>query len=171
MDKGRGGADRAAEVRGLGLWSPGGATPASDVSARDAIPVSAAPDLPATVNRPDPGTLSRKRSRLARQESRSPPSAYRIRNSAARPGGPNLSLATRTSVRWPTTSRPNLIQDRRLNSNRNVETCVSTLDMAEGRFGGSRTISWTPARRASEANRPNRSARVAAGIPAPFSGR
>ena len=51
------------------------------------------PDPPAIVDRPAPGALSRRRSRLARQASRRPgPSAYRIRQTQ-RPGraAPNLS--------------------------------------------------------------------------------
>jgi len=93
------------------------------------------------VKRPAPGALSRRSSALVRQASRRPPSAYRIRNSAARPGGPNLSRATRTSVRWPTTSRPNRIHALRLSSNLSAATWVMALARAEERLGGSRTIS------------------------------
>jgi hypothetical protein len=117
-----------------------------------------------------PAPTSRKSSPLTRQASRSPPSAYRIRNSAARPGGANLSRVTRTSVRCPTTSRPSRIHARRLSSSLSAATWVRTPARAEGRLGGSRTRSWTPARRASAANRPKRSARLAADIAAPSNG-
>ena len=153
--RGRSGDGRAAETGASGRKPPGGATPR-------ATPTSG----PATASRPTPGALSRRSSPLARQASRSPPSAYKIRNSAARPGGPNRSRVTRTSVRCPTTSRPSRIQARRLSSNLSAATWARVPARAEGRLGGSRTSSWTPARRASAANRPKRSARFDAEIPA-----
>jgi len=94
----------------------------------------------------------------ARQESRSPPSAYRIRSSAVRPGGPKRSRETRTSIRCPTTSRPSLIQARRLSSSRRAETWVRAPASRPGSPGGSSTISWTPAFRTSAASRCIRSA-------------
>ena len=142
----RGGEGRTAGIGEFGRKPPGGAAPA-------------------------PGAVSRRRSTLDRQAARSPPSAYRIRSSTTRPGGPNRSRTTRTSVRCPTTSRPSRIQALRLNSNLKAATWVSAPARADGRFGGSITISWTPARRASAASRPNLSARFDADSFPPSKGR
>jgi len=75
------GGDGRAGYGALGRDLPGGATPVI------------------ALNRPVPGALSRRSSLLTRQASRSPPSAYKIRSSAARPGGPKRSRTTRTSIR------------------------------------------------------------------------
>ena len=63
-------------------------------------------------------SASRSRASRARQVSRSPPSAYRIRSVAVRPGGPYRLCATSASVRWPTMSRPSRTHDRRASSSR-----------------------------------------------------
>ena len=147
------GGDGRAGYKALGLDPPGGATPVS------------------ALNRPGPAAPSRRSSALARHASRSPPSAYKIRNSATRPGGPKRSRTTRTSIRWPTTSRPSRIHPFRLSSSLRAATWLRTPARPDGRFGGSRTMSPTPARRASAANRPKRWARVAAEILAPCRGR
>lgn len=147
------GGDGRAGYKALGRDLPGGATPAI------------------ALDRPGLAALSSRSSPLARQPSRSPPSAYKRRSSAVRPGGPKRSRTTRTSIRWPTTSRPSRIQARRLSSSLRAATWLRTPARADGRFGGSRTMSPTPARRASAANRPKRSAMVAPDIPAPSRGR
>jgi hypothetical protein len=108
-----------------------------------------------------------------RQASRAPPSAYRIRRVARRPGGPARLRATTTSVRWPTTSRPSRIHDRRASSSRMPVASPTaaaspprTSDARPARpLGGSRTTSVIPARRASAARRPSRSANRAS-VPA-----
>ena len=109
-----------------------------------------------------------------RQASRGPPSAYRIRRVARRPGGPARLRATTTSVRWPTTSRPSRIHDRRVSSSRTpVASPTAALtpvfvsnSRPRWRLGGSRTTSVMPARRASAARRPSRSANLAS-VPTP----
>lgn len=113
-----------------------------------------------------------------RQASRSPPSAYRIRRVARRPGGPARLRATITSVRWPTTSRPSRIHDRRASSSRipvASPTAPATppaaadprlATSARTTLGGSSTTRVMPARRASAASRPSRSANLAS-VPPP----
>jgi len=104
-----------------------------------------------------------------RQASRGPPSAYRIRRVARRPGGPARLRATTTSVRWPTTSRPSRIHDRRASSSRMPVASPTAAarpprasdSRAAGRVGGSSTTRLIPARRASAASRPSRSANLA----------
>lgn len=116
-----------------------------------------------------------------RQASRSPPSAYRIRRVARRPGGPARLRATITSVRWPTTSRPSRIHDRRASSSRMpvaspmaaasppappaappparpLPARPPVSDPRSAAPGGSSTTRVIPARRASAARRPSRSA-------------
>lgn len=109
-----------------------------------------------------------------RQASRAPPSAYRIRRVARRPGGPARLRATITSVRWPTTSRPSRIHDRRASSSR-IPVASPTAaarpprtsdSRPVARLGGSSTTRVIPARRASAASRPSRSANLAP-VPAP----
>ncbi len=82
--------------------------------------------------------------------------------------------ATTTSVRWPTTSRPRRIHDRRASSSRipvasptaAASPCSArdpwTREPEPGFAGGSRTTSVIPARRASAASRPSRSPKLAA---------
>jgi len=150
----RDGHGRTVEEPATGREPPGGASPkcaATAVAAATRGPFSAA--------------ISLSSSSRARQASREPPSAYRIRSSVARPGGPYRSLETRTSVRCPTTSRPRHIHARRLNSRRSAAIWVSAPTSAAGRPGGSSTSSWTPARRASAARRCSRSPRAAADRP------
>ena len=124
-----------------------------------------------------------KSSSRRRQASRAPPSAYRIRRVARRPGGPARLRATITSVRWPTTSRPSRIHDRRASSSlipvasptaaaRPPRTSESRPPVSRppARLGGSSTTRVIPARRASAASRPSRSANFAsvpqlAGLP------
>jgi hypothetical protein len=113
-----------------------------------------------------PGAVSRNSSSRARQASLGPPSEYRIRSSVARPGDPNRSRMTRTSVRCPTMSRPSRIHARRLNSSRSAEICEMAPVIGVGSPGGSRTSIWTPARRARAVSRCSRSARRIADIPA-----
>jgi hypothetical protein len=88
---------------------------------------------------------------------------------ARRPGGPARLRATITSVRWPTTSRPSLIHDRRASSSR-MPVASPTADASGPRgsdarplaiVGGSSTTRVMPARRASAASRPSRSANLA----------
>ena len=122
------------------------------------------------------GADSFKRPSRRRQASRSPPSAYRIWRVARRPGGPALLRATITSVRWPTTSRPSRIHDRRASSSRipvASPTAAATPPPARppperapgppGTVpdGASSTTRVIPARRASAASRPSRSANLA----------
>lgn len=116
---------------------------------------------------------SSRRPARRRQASRSPPSAYRIRRVARRPGGPARLRATITSVRWPTTSRPSRIHDRRASSSRMpvasptaaASPPANPLGESDPRpvaaLGGSRTTRLIPARRASAASRPSRSANLA----------
>ena len=105
----------------------------------------------------------------SRHRSRRPPSAYRIRRSARRPDGPNRFLATVTSIRCPTTSRPSRIHVRRATSRRRPATSASAPVIPLGRPGGSMATSRTPARRAIAARRRSRSAtlgpRGPAGVP------
>jgi hypothetical protein len=110
------------------------------------------------------GAASSRKPSRRRQASRSPPSAYRIRSVTRRPGGPARLRATSTSVRWPTTSRPRRIHDRRASSSRmpvasptaRVRPPVPGLPPCAS--GGSSTTRLISARRASAANRPSRSA-------------
>ena len=106
-----------------------------------------------------------------RQASRGPPSAYRIRRVARRPGGPARLRATTTSVRWPTTSRPSRIHDRRASSRR-MPVASPTAAAKPRRASDSSTTSVIPARRASAASRPSRSANLASVLlfPAPGAG-
>lgn len=108
-----------------------------------------------------------------RQASRSPPLAYRIWRVARRPGGPARLRATITSVRWPTTSRPSRIHDRRASSSRmpvasptaaarpEAALAMPVGPLAGSEPGGSSTTRVIPARRASAARRPSRSANLA----------
>jgi hypothetical protein len=157
---GRGGDGRTAGEPGTGPKPPGGAAPKCAAAAGVApAGVAATRGLPR-------GAVSLSSSSRARQASREPPSAYRIRTSAARPGGPYLSLETRTSALCPTTSRPSLIHARRLSSRRSAAIWAIAAAIGPGRFGGSSTSSWTSARRASAARRCSRSPRAAADKPA-----
>ena len=106
------------------------------------------------------GVASARSASRARQASRPPPSAYRIRSSARRPVGPNRLRPTTTSVRWPTTSRPSRIHDRRASSRRSAVDAATAAVSSRPRPGGSRMISRTPARRASAASRSRRLARL-----------
>lgn len=79
-----------------------------------------------------------------------------------RPGGPTLLRATMTSVACPTTSRPSRIHARRTSSRR-IPVPSPTAAVTEFTSpGGSRTSREMPARRASAASRPSRSANRAA---------
>ncbi len=156
----RGGDGRAAEEPATGREPPGGAAP------KCAAEAGAAAASGTATRGPPRGPISLSSSSRARHASRGPPSAYKIRTSAARPGGPYRSRETRTSVRCPTTSRPSLIHARRLSSRRSAAIWASAPVMGAGRFGGSSTSIWTSARRASAANRCSRSPRAAADRPA-----
>ena len=68
----------------------------------------------------------------------------------------------RTSVRWPTTSRPRRSHDRRASSRRIPVASPTAAATPETSPGGSRTTRLIPARRASAASRPRRSAMRAA---------
>jgi len=116
---------------------------------------------------PARGTVSTSRSNSSRdrQASRSPPSAYRIRSSAVRPGGPKRSFETRTSTRCPTISRPSFIHARRLNSSRSAAIWVRAPARRSGKPGGSSTTSPTPAFRTSAASLCKRSPSTAAEDP------
>jgi hypothetical protein len=165
----RGGDGRTAEEPATGREPPGGAAPNGAVPTRRAAGTAAGgaeATRRAATRGPLRGAVSLNSSSRPRHASRGPPSAYRIRSSAARPGGPYRSLDTRTSVRCPTTSRPRRIHARRLNSKRSAAIWASAPVMGAGRFGGSSTSSWTSARRASAANRCSRSPRAAADRPA-----
>ena len=105
------------------------------------------------------------RSSRARQASRSPPSAYRIRSSARRPGGPARLRATTTSVHWPTTSRPSRIQLRRASSSRRPAASPTAVPRAAGAACGSRRTSRVSVRRARAARRWSRSATRAGRVP------
>ena len=118
-----------------------------------------------------PGAVSLNSSSRARQASLGPPSEYRIRSSVARPGDPNRSRVTRTSVRCPTMSRPSRIHACRLNSSRSAAICEMAPVIGDGSPGGSRTSIWTPARRARAVRRWSRSAKRGADHPAGSSGR
>lgn len=102
---------------------------------------------------------------MRRQASRSPPSAYRIRRLARRPGGPARLRVITTSVRWPTTSRPSRIHDRRCSSSRIPVASPMAFPRAPALSpGGSSTTRLIPARRLSAARRPSRSANAAARV-------
>ena len=106
-------------------------------------------------------SASRSRASRARHVSRSPPSAYRIRSVAVRPGGPYRLCATSASVRWPTMSRPSRTHDRRASSSR-MPVAWSTAVVSPPRNpGASRMSSRVSARRASAASRWRRSATFA----------
>ena len=104
-----------------------------------------------------------RRSSWRRQASRSPPSAYRIRRVARRPGGPYRLRATRTSVRCPTTSRPRRIHDRRASSRRSPVDSATAVARPPLKPGGSSTTKSVSECRASAASRPSRSA-IRAGL-------
>ncbi len=106
-------------------------------------------------------SVSRSSASWARQASRSPPSAYRIRSVARRPEGPCRSWATRASVRWPTTSRPSRTHDRRASSSRIPVDWSTAVARPPPRPGASRMRSRVSARRASAASRWSRSAILA----------
>ena len=97
------------------------------------------------------------RSSRTRQASRVPPSAYRISSSARRPGGPCRFRTTVTVLRWPTTSRPSLIQPDRTRSRRSPLASCSAAASPGPSVSGSISRSSVPARRASAASRPSRS--------------
>ena len=149
----RGGEGRAAGIGVLGREPPGGAAPRKTPAGSDATPratVGGATSRPAQaatldplakLNSSAPGIVSRRSSSRARQASRNPPSAYRIRSSAARPGGAKRSRATRTSVRCPTTSLPSRIHPRRLSSSLSAATWLRAPARAAGKLGDSRTSS------------------------------
>ena len=75
-----------------------------------------------------------------------------------RSGAPWWSFATRTSVRWPTTSRPRRIQPRRRSSSRSPAPSSRAARSDAGTPAGSRTRRSAPARRANATRRPSRSA-------------
>jgi len=75
-----------------------------------------------------------------------------------RSGAPWWSFATRTSVRWPTTSRPRRTQPRRRSSSRSPAPSSRTALSDAGTPAGSRTRRSAPARRANATRRPSRSA-------------
>ena len=88
-----------------------------------------------------------------------------IRSSARLPGGPNRLRATVTSVRWPTTSRPSRIHDRRASSRRRPVASATAVARPAVRPGGSRATRSVSERRASAASRRRRSATLAAVVP------
>ena len=77
---------------------------------------------------------------------------------ARRSGAPWWSFATRTSVRWPTTSRPRRIQPRRRSSSRSPAPSSRAARSGAGTPAGSRTRRSAPARRANATRRPSWSA-------------
>jgi len=77
---------------------------------------------------------------------------------ARRSGAPWWSFATRTSVRWPTTSRPRRIQPRRRSSSRSPAPSSRAARSDAGTPAGSRTRRSAPARRANATRRPSWSA-------------
>ncbi len=70
-----------------------------------------------------------------------------------RSGAPWWSFATRTSVRWPTTSRPRRIQPRRRSSSRSPAPSSRAARSDAGTPAGSRTRRSAPARRANATRR------------------
>ena len=79
------------------------------------------------------------------------------------PGGPYRLRATTASVRWPTTSRPSRIQDRRASSRRRPVASATAVDRPPAGPGVSRTTRIASDRRAKAASRPSRSA-IRAGL-------
>ena len=75
-----------------------------------------------------------------------------------RSGAPWWSFATRTSVRWPTTSRPRRTQPRRRSSSRSPAPSSRAARSDAGTPAGSRTRRSAPARRANATRRPSWSA-------------
>ena len=126
---------------------------------------------------PGTGIAGARSSARRRHASRSPPSAYRISRVARRPGGPARLRATITSVRWPTTSRPRRIHDRRASSSRMpvaspmAPASPPDPDPRSIAPAGSSTTRVIPARRASAASRPSRSAKARPVTPGPFEAR
>jgi hypothetical protein len=82
-----------------------------------------------------------------------------------RSGVPWWSLATRTSVCWPTTSRPRRIQPRRRSSSRSPAPSSRAARSGAGTPAGSRTRRSAPARRANATRRPSRSASRGGRVP------
>ena len=77
---------------------------------------------------------------------------------ARRSGAPWWSFATRTSVCWPTTSRPRRTQPRRRSSSRSPAPSSRAARSGAGTPAGSRTRRSAPARRANATRRPSWSA-------------
>ncbi len=75
-----------------------------------------------------------------------------------RSGAPWWSFATRTSVCWPTTSRPRRTQPRRRSSSRSPAPSSRAARSDAGTPAGSRTRRSAPARRANAMRRPSWSA-------------
>jgi hypothetical protein len=73
--------------------------------------------------------------------------------------------ATVTSVRWPMTSRPSLIHDRRASSRRTLVASATAVARPAVRPGGSRVTRSVSERRARAARRRSRSATRAAVVP------
>jgi len=73
--------------------------------------------------------------------------------------------ATVTSVRWPMTSRPSLIHDRRASSRRTLVASATAVARPAVRPGGSRVMRRVSERRARAARRRSRSATRAAVVP------
>jgi len=74
-----------------------------------------------------------------------------------RSGAPWRSFATRTSVRWPTTSRPSRIQPARRSSSARFDPSASAARRGAGASVGSRTRRSAPVRRANTTRRASRS--------------